>query len=302
MTTFSGLVTQVRQQLMGYARDQQAVAELAVGMTDTDTTFTVSQDTVTSISRGLVEVDDELILVKSFDRTSGQVSVFGGLNGRGAEGTTPAAHSFQALVTSGVTFPRVRVMEAINATIRTLSPGLVAFGETDIVNLSVVYEYGMPADATDVWSVSDQTVGPSQVWEQGRTWKFITKAPTSAFPTGKSVQLLDAVTPGRTMHVVYTKDPQPLVNAADDWLTVTGLPERAADLAVWGACARLLPAYEAARLQQSSIEATERAPLVPVRSAASAAQYYQLMFDKRLAEERARMFEDVPQTQYFAGS
>jgi len=299
MTTFADLMVRVRQQLMGYAKDQSAIAELAVSMAGGDVTFTVSPDTVTSISSGLVEIDEELLLVKSFDRTSGQVTLLGGLNGRGAEGTTPAAHAVQALVTADPRFPKMRIKEAINDTIRALSPGLVAFGSTDIVNSSVVYEYGMPAEATDAWVVSDQTVGPTQVWMQGTRWKFITKAPTSAFPTGKSIQLFDAITPGRTMHVVYTKDPSPLVNLADEWVATTGLPERCADLPIWGACARLLPSYEAARLQQSSIESTERAPLVPPRAAAQAAQYFQMMFDKRLAEERAAMFEQVPQTQYY---
>lgn len=302
MTTFSDLLYRVRQQVLGYTKDQAALSELAVAMTPTDTFFTVDTATVTNVSRGLVEIGDELLLVKSFDRTSGTVSVMGGLNGRGFEGTTATAHAVQSLVTADPRFPRVRIKEAINDTIRGVYPALVVFDTAEITNTAVVYEYGMPADATDVWSVADQTVGPSRVWMQGRTWRFNPSASPADFPTGKSVQLFDAVTPGRTMRVKYTKAPKALVADGDDFAAVSGLPERTADLIVFGACARLLPAYDAARLQQSAVEATERAPLVPPSSAAKTAQYYMALYQQRLMEERALMFEENPQVQFFAGA
>lgn len=296
MTTFDGLLSRIRQQAMGYAKDQSALAELAVSMTETDTTLTATTDTVTSLSRGLVEVDDELILVRSFDRASGVVQIMGGLNGRGAEGSVAAAHSAQALVTADPRFPRVRMREAVNDVLTSLYPQLVVFDTTEISNISVVYEYGMPADALDVWAVSNQTIGPSQVWMQGSSYRFNPTADTAAFPTGKSIQIFDSITPGRAMLIKYAKAPSPLVNGGDDFEAVTGLPERCVDLVVWGACARLLPAYEAARLQQSAVESTERAALVPPSSATKTAQYYMAMYQQRLEEERSRMFQDHPQT------
>jgi hypothetical protein len=302
VTTFDGLLSRIRQQTLGYTKDQASLSELAVSMTASDTTFAVDTATVTNISRGLVEIDDELLLVKSYDRTSGVVTLMGGLNGRGVEGSTAATHAVQALVTADPRFPRIRIKEAINDTIHGVYPQLLVFATTEITNTSVVYEYGMPADAKDVWSVADQTVGPTKVWMQGRSWKFNPRANTTDFPTGKSVQLFDAVTPGRAMRVTYVKEPSVLVNGSDVFETVTGLSDRCADLITYGACARLLPAYEAARLQQSSIESTERAPLVPPSSASKTAQYYMAMYQQRLAEERALMFDENPQVQFFAGA
>lgn len=299
MTTFDGVLTRIRQQTLGYAKDQPAVGELASDMLADDTSFTADADTVTALSRGLVEIDDELILVKGYDRGSGVVQVMGGPNGRGAEGTTPAAHSAQALITADPRFPRARVREAVNDVIQSLYPQLVVFETTEISNVSVVYEYGMPADALDVWAVSNQLIGPTQVWTQGSNYRFNPTADTTAFPTGKSIQLFDAVTPGRAMLIKYTKAPSPLVSGSDDFTTVTGLPERCVDLVVWGACAQLLPAYEAGRLQQSTVESTERAALVPPGSALKGAQYYMAMFQQRLEQERARMFEENPQPTYY---
>lgn len=293
MTTFDGLIARIRQQVSGYTKDQAAYAELAADMLDTDDTFTVSSDTEQAVSRGLIEIDDELILVKRFDAASGVVSVMAGAAGRGREATTPAAHSSGSLITMDPKFPRQRIKEAVNDVLSSLYPQLMVFETTEISNISVVYEYGMPADALDVWTVSNQTIGPSQVWMQGANYSFNSTADTSAFPTGKSIQLFDSVTPGRTMFVKYTKAPQALVNSTDDF-TASGLPERCVDMVMWGACARLLPGYDAARLQQSSIESTERAPLVPPSSAIKTAQYFLAMYQQRLEEERERMFAENP--------
>lgn len=302
MTTFDGLLARIRQQVMGYTKDQAAYSVLAADMSATDTTLTVSPDTVQSISRGLVEIDDELILAQKFDAGSGVVTVMAGLHGRGAEGTVAASHLSGSLITSDPKFPRVRIKEAVNDVLQSLYPSLCIFGTTEITNISVQYEYGMPADALDVWAVANQTVGPSRVWMQGLTYRFNPTADTSAFPTGKSIQLFDSVTPGMTMLIKYVKAPTALVNGNDDFAAVTGLPERCVDLVVWGACARLLPGYDAARLQMSSVEATERAPLVPPASATRTAQYYLAMHQQRLEEERLRMFNENPQTISYAGA
>lgn len=296
MTTFDGLLARIRQQVSGYTKDQAAYAELAADMADDDVTFTVASDTEQSISRGLLEIDDELVLVKKYDSGSRVVSVMAGLNGRGAEGTVPAAHTSGSLITTSPKYPRARMREAVNDVLSSLYPKLVVFDTTVISNVSVVYEYGMPADALDVWAVGDSLIGPTKVWMQGLNFRFNPTADTTAFPTGKSIQLFDPVTPGQPMLIKYTKAPQALVSGSDDFAATTGLPERCVDLVVWGAAARLLPAYEAARLQQSSVEATERAPLVPPSSATKTAQYFMAMYQQRLEEERMRMFEENPQT------
>jgi hypothetical protein len=301
MTTFDQLVRQVRQQLLGFTMNQESVAELAVAMSPTDTAFTCDASTVTNLSRGLVEIDDELILVKTFDQTSGAVTVMGLTNGRGYEGTTAASHAAHALVTSNPAFPRARIKEAINQSITTLYPELVVFGETELTKLAPVVEYALPSDCADVWYVTGQVIGPSKVAQPLPNWRYNPKARTSNFPTGKSIQLFDYVTAGQAVKVVYAKTPSQLVGGSDDF-TTTGYPERYVDLVVYGTCMRLLPALESARLQQQSIEATERAPLVPVSSAAKAMAMYAQLYQTRLQEERDQLYADVPNYAYFQGS
>ena len=299
MTTFADLIIQVSQQVEGYSKNQDALSVLTAGMTAGDTTFTVDIDTVTNLSRGMVEIDEELILIKNYNNLTGVVTVMGGTNGRGYRGTTAATHSSNAIITNDPPFPRQRIKEAINDTINAMYPDLQIFESTEITKLAPVFEYEMPAAAKDVWYVTGQLVGPTRIWQPLIRWRFNPNADTTVFPSGKSIEIFDFVTPGRPQRVTYVKEPTPLVNLTDNFATVTGFPDRVTDIVKWGACARLLPAYEAARLQQIAVESTERANLVPTTSAAKAASYFQQLYYTRLAEERRRQWEEIPNYQRY---
>lgn len=312
-TSFDQLVSRVKQQLLGYTRDQASISYLVAPMGPTDSTFQVDTDTVTNVSRGLVEIDDELIRVKKFDRASGTVTIMGafggGSAGRGVEGTTPASHALNAEVTDDPMYPRARIKEAINDTIQATYPDLWVFGEFEFPKIAARYEYPLPVEAEDVYKVYVNTIGPSAVWFPLSSWRFNPQASTTVgqvkptpTPTGKSLQIMrDFIVPGRNIRVTYKKKPNTLTNNSDDFETVTGYPERYIDMIIYGACWRLLPAYEAARLQQSQIEATERAPLVPTGAGSQAAQYYLSLYTRRLQEERDRLFSLYENNQYFNG-
>lgn len=303
--SFDQIITRVRQQIQGFTLDQEQYSVLQANMLATDTTFTVATSTVSNVFRGTMEVDDELIQVQSVDRTSGIVTVLGGVNGRGWTNTTAASHSANAIITMAPKFPRQRIKDEINNTIRAMYPSLVVFKSVEITKLAPVYEYSLPADVEDIWYITGQLVGPTKIWQPLPNWRYNPQADTQAttdFPNGKSIQIFDFVTPGRQMKVVYSTTPNTLVNNSDDYATVSGFLERTVDVVVYGAIARLLPTYEAARLQMRSIEATERAPLVPTGAAAKAAQYYQALYQQRLDAERMRMLEEVPNFATFQGS
>lgn len=295
--TFGNIVQRVRQQLLGYTKDQAAISYLTQPMSATDTTFMVDPGTVTKLSQGLVEIQDEMVLVRNYDRTTGVVNVMAGLNGRGVEGSVATEHFTDDIVTSDPRFPRLRIKEAINDTIMALYPDLWVFGQTEFPYVAARYEYVLPPEVENVYKVVANTVGPSAIWYPMTKWRFNTMAsttpgqvkPTPA-PTGKTIQIFDGVVPGRNVRVSYTAPPSTLVNEEDDFETTTGYPERYIDMITYGACWRMLPSYEAGRLQQQSIEATERAALVPTGAATSASQYFLGLYTKRFNEERDRMF------------
>jgi hypothetical protein len=257
----------------------------------------VDTGTVTNLSRGLVEIDDELLLIKNYDRPTGTVTVMAELNGRGVEGTVAAAHADNSIVTDDPMYPRTRIKEAINDAINGTYPDLWVLGAYEFPKIAARYEYPVPTDVEDILNVTSNTVGPSAVWFPNSSWRFNPLASTTPgqvkptpTPTGKTIQIMrDFVTPGRFIRVNYLKRPNTLSAGTDDFVTTTGYPERYVDLITYGACWRLLPAYESARLQQSAIEATERAPLVPTGAGSKASQYYMALYQQRLAEERTRL-------------
>lgn len=302
MPTFAQLIARVKSELLGFALNQESISSLTVSMGASDTTFQANGETITDLSRGLVEIDDELILAQKWDQTSGTVTVLGGTAGRGYMGTTAASHSNGALITSNPAFPRLRIKEAINSTITSLYPDLVVFGSTEITFNAVQVEYSLPSDVTDVWYVVGQVIGPSKVAQPLPNWRYNPKARTANFATGKSIQLFDSVVPGQAVKVVYAKTPTALSADSDDFAGVTGYEDRIHDLVIYGACKRLIPALEVARLQQQAVEATERAPLVPPSSATKAAQLYASLYAERLQEERARQMGEVPNYAFFQGS
>jgi hypothetical protein len=302
MPTYDQLVTRVRRELRGFTLDQASVCTLDQDMLASDTTFTADTADISEVSRGLVEIDDELILVKSFDSQTGVVTVLGGLNGRGAEDTTAASHTAEAIITMAPTFPRKVIKDAINDSITNLYPSLVVLDTTDFAYTAAQVEYAMPAEAEDVWSVVGRWVGPELVSGAMPNWRFSTHPNATDFPTGRSIQLWTGITPGQNVRVVYSKRPALLVNNADDFATTTGYPDRVADLVVWDAARRLLPSVMSARLQQTSVESTERSQLVGTGDVQRAVQTYSAMYGERLQTERERQFQENPNFQTFQGS
>lgn len=299
--TLADMKGRIKQMLQGYTRNQEQITWLTSGMTASDTTFNVDLSTVGLVSRGLVQINDELLLVSSFNRNTGEVTVAAGTNGRGRENTTPATHATNDIVVMDPDYPRQRITEAINDTINATYPHLFVTDTHEFTKTAARYEYEMPADAEDVLRVTFDTIGPSKVWPPSQPWRFNPQASTSSngSSTGKSIGIGDFIVPGRLVHVVYTKKPGNLTDNSQDFETQTGYPERYVDMIQFGAVARLLMGVEAARLQQKSVEATERAPLVPTGAATNASQMFWGMYQRRLNEEMDRLHELYPSYQSF---
>jgi hypothetical protein len=301
--TFAQLQSRVRQQLLGFTKDQEQFSYLTADMTASDTTFRVDTETIDQLSAGLVEIGDELLLVKKFDRTTGLVTVMADTNGRGREGTTAATHATNDLVISDPLFSKAVIKQACVDAIQGIYPDIPVFAQTTVTKTAPVFEYELPSTVEEVWQVNADTVGPSKVNFAVQKWRLNVHANTDRFPSGKSIQVLDSITPGRKIRIAYTKPPTNPVNDSDDLASTTGYSsadiDRFSDLLTYGAVARLLPAYESARLQQGAIESMERANLVPVTSASKAAQYYWQLYKTRIEEERVRVMQLRETLQHF---
>lgn len=290
------IVDRVKQNLYSFSQQQQEYTYLTAPIGTTDTTLDVAD--ATQVSRGLIEVGGtELMYVLNVNRQSNTIALLP--TGRGWMQTTPASFLANAAVENNPIFPYQRVVEAVNDTIDAVYPDLYALGTATITKLSVVYNYALPAAVEEVLQVKYAIIGPSNIYPWMRRWRFDGQASVTTFPTGKSIELLEEVTPGREMVVTYMQEPAELVNPTDDFVTVTGLPGTAVELIIYGACQRLAPSLEGSRLILDAAEVSERASLVPSGSAAKISQYYGQLYNVRLQEERRKLYDRVERNIHF---
>jgi hypothetical protein len=289
-STFLDLQNRVKQLLYGITWDQEQYTYITsnVGLTDT----TINVDDATQVSRGLVEIDSELMNVQAFNVQTNTITIFP--FGRGFYGSTPATHVTGASVINNSKFPKIRVQESINDIINEVYPTLFAVSTSEFPKNAVQYNYPLPATVDDVLQVNYQVIGPSLTWPSMRRWRFDPNASPGTFSTGKSVNLQEEVTPGRLIRVTCVSQPQPLVNDTDGFAAVSGLPESAKDAIVYGAAAKLMVAYDAARLQMDSVEASERAALTQPTSAANTSKYFMAIYQERLDLEGKKLRDRYP--------
>lgn len=291
-STFLDLQNRVKQLLYGITWDQEQYTYLVNSIGTGDLTFAVND--ATQVSRGLIEIDNELMNVQTFNSavTPNTVTVFP--FGRGFYGSTAATHAANASVINNSKFPKIRVQEAINDIINEVYPTLFAVTSSDITKVAVQYGYGLPATVDEVLTVNYAVIGPSQIWPSMRRWRFEPNADPGTFPTGKAVYLLEEVTPGRIMRVTTIGQPSNLVNDTDGFAAVSGLPETAKDAIVYGAAAKLMVSYDAARLQMDSVEAAERAAVTQPTSASNTSKYFMAIYQNRLDLEGKKLRDRYP--------
>lgn len=295
MSTFSQLTDQTLMQLYGYTTLQDQATYLTGALTATGLTATVND--VTSISRGIVEIGDEIIWVDSLNSSTGVLTI--PPYGRGFRGTTAAAHSIGDRVVSSPMFPRQMVKDAINDAIKSVYPELFAVGETTFTYQPAISTYALPAGALDVFQVSWQTTGPSKEWLPIRRMRVDKHAATSQFSTGVTLNVYDSITPGRTIKVVYSKEPTALVNDSDVFSTVSGLPASCEDLIKFGAAYRLTPFFDSAHLSGQSAEADYSGQPRNQNNAAALSRFLLQMYQVRLAEEQSGLQRIFPVRSYY---
>ena len=295
MSTFSQLTDQTLMQLYGYTTLQDQATYLTAGLSATGLTATV--DDTTAISRGIVEIGDEIIWVDTVDTSASTLTI--PPYGRGFRGTTAAAYSSGTRVASSPMFPRKMVKDAINDAIKSVYPELFAVGETTFTYQPAISTYALPAGALDVFQVSWQTTGPSKEWLPVRRMRIDKHAATSQFTTGVTLNIYDSITPGRTVKVVFSKEPTALVNDSDVFNTVSGLPASCEDLIKFGAAYRLTPFFDSAHLSGQSAEADYSGQPRNQNNAASLSRFLLQMYQVRLAEEQKGLQSVFPVRSYY---
>ncbi len=290
MTTFNELINEVAMSLSGYTMRQDRTTHLTGAINTTDKTISV--DSVSNISKGLIEVGDELMWVDSFDQTAKTLTV--APYGRGYFGTPVTSKPVDTKVTIAPTYPRASIKRAINEAIMDATGPLYGVAAATIDYSPAVTTYTLPEASQDILAVSYEDVGPTKEWFPVRRWRVDKTANASAFNSTQSISIYDVVPTVSTVQVVYSFDPAPLEFDDDDFELTTGLSTSAKNVITLGARYKLLSDIDSGRGTFTSPEADAQTARVPYGAVASQSKYVYALYQQRLQDEASRLRDRYP--------
>ena len=293
MATLKDMIDEVKSNLTGYTMRQDRITYLAnaSGLTTTDSSIQIGSSS--NLAKGIIEIDDELIWIDSFDKSSSTLTAIPGF-GRGYSNTSPAPHAQYAQVTLSPTFPRVNIRKAINDTINSVYPTLWTAASYTFTFNSAQNSYALPDDCEDIIQISWETVGPSKEWKMVDKWRLDGMANSSSFNSTAAIVIFDYITPGRTVQVWYRSTPNTLDSTNEDFSDVTGLPDTCRDVITLGAAYRLLSFLDAGKINLTSAESDNADTKIPSNAGQSASKYIYALYQQRLKEENSKLTSKYP--------
>ena len=302
--TLSEMIDEVIVNLAGYTFQQDRSTYLSSAVTTTTSSsaspLILSLGSTENVGKGVLEIDEELMWVDSFDRIANTATV--APYGRGYLGTTAATHTADSKVTISPTFPRHNIKRAINDTIRSLGANIFAVKTTTFTFNAAQSTYAFNnLNIKNILTVSWQEIGPSQEWRPIRRWDLDAIADSTAFGSGaQTITLGEAPVPGRTVKIVYATDPVAFTSNSQDYVTQTGLPESTRDLVILGAAYRLLSFLDPARASMVSPQADETDAKRPYGASQSATKQLYALYAQRLQEETKSQQKNYPPRVHFS--
>lgn len=286
MATLNQLTEQTLGEVNSYVKNQESVTVITSATTAGDSTMLV--DDATALSKGIVEIDDELIYLKKVIAASGSIQVLGTTGnpiGRGWRGTTATSHVTGSIVRNNPIFPRNQVKRAINETIKAMTFPCISY-ETFTFNGSD-YSYIMPDSLVDITGISWDVPDSTGVWQLIKGWRLDTNYYDATTSTIKQALILkESPMPGRTVNVQYTKYPTSITDNQE--LTVSGLPASCEDVVRLGAMYRLLSTVDPGKVTATAVSADALDQPVQAGASTNAAKYLFQLYTVRLAEEIAK--------------
>lgn len=295
MTTLADMTEQVISDLSSYVRTQDSLTVLTASMTDSDTSMTV--DDISGLSKGLVEIGDELVYVKRLVPADSMAQILPGT--RGFKNTTAVAHTENTLVRNSPTFPRSAVQRAINDTL--LAVDLSALGKYDFEFDGTSLTYPLPVGCTDVVGVTAESQDSTNRWPEITHFRLDPNYwGTGDTEARMAIELRETPASGSTVRVQYLGTPTALALPATLFST-TGLPASCVDMIRLGAMWRLIATLDPGKLVATAPSADAQDAAVPVGKGSDVSRYLFQLFSARLAEEKAKQVDLFAKTIHYQG-
>ena len=286
MATLNQLTEQTLGEVNSYVKNQESVTVLTSTTTAGDLTMQV--DDPSALSRGIVEIDDELIYLKKVFPNSGTIQALGTAgnpSGRGWRTTGATSHVSGSIVRNSPIFPRNQVKRAILETIKSMNFPCITY-HTFTFN-GADYSYIMPDALEDIVGISWDVPDSTGVWQIIKNYRVDKNYYDSTTQSIKIALILkESPMPGRTVNVQYTKLPTAITDNQE--LTVSGLPSSCEDVVRLGAMYRLLSTVDPGKVIATTVSADTLDQPVQPGASTSAAKYIFQLYTVRLAEEVAK--------------
>jgi hypothetical protein len=296
--TVASMIDELRALLRTWVTNEEQSATLAADIASDalGATVTTTRDITLGITSGIIEIERELIYASSVT-PDGTVTIPAW--GRGYMSTIAAAHVQGVRIISQPLYPRQKMLDKLNDTMRRMFPSVYAVKYFNTIATLPIITYDLPDDAERVLTGEWQLPDGRNYWRTIKHWRMNRGGrPTTASGNnpqqGVTVDVGDAMMPGRPIHFAYAAKPVPLVNETDDFATVTGFAESLKDVVIYGAAAALVIPNETARLQLGSMEQQDRLVKITPSAALTASRFLEQQFQTRLAEERKTQSQDYP--------
>lgn len=293
MTTFDQMVDDVLVYLRSFTRDQELSTHLVEALSASVLSMQVNDASL--ISRGRIEIDDEIIWVDSVDRGNNTVVI--APYGRGMDGTTAVTHTSLTRLIVQPLYSRQMVKDTINQILGGLGNQLFAVDSATLTATPQTVSYDLPAYTQRVLNVlagDFTTFGDS---EYVRRWKFDPQS--SASETGKSLYVYDPTMTGMTMNVTFFRSPVQLVNG--DSFEDTLLPGTCYDVIVLGTAARLMSTATSYLASTRAIEPGSLDKQVDPNQITQQSRYLFTLFQQRLEEEKVQLLHSYVTRAHYTG-
>jgi len=244
----SELVEGILISLYGQTSQSDASTSLTQAINGTDLTFTVKDPD--DLSRGLVEIDMELLRITDIDMSTSTVTV--APTGRGHRGTQATGHAVGAEVRMQPIIPYSSVVREIRSELATIYPRISATCYVEFQALPTVGTYELPSDVGVVLDVRYRDNRGE--WQRVRGWEVEHGANTDDISSGKVLRLSAPAT--ATVRVIYGR-PFGKLDELEDLLSDAGVPESLEDVIRLGVICRLLPTLDIARLSVTNTASSE---------------------------------------------
>ena len=287
MSTLEQLVDRVDTLLHGYSLNTESTTWLTSTLSTSATSVSVNDASV--VSRGFIQIDDEIMYVASTNSVENIITLAPW--GRAQRGSKAASHATNTKVVVAPLFPRYEIKKAINNTIDAMYPNVFAVGQYEFSYIAARTTYDVPDEIQHVLSVTHSVIGPSKEWLPVRAWQIDRVANPTAFGDGTnfghSLGIYSPVVPGRKINVAYSKRPTTFnIDSAStqEYSTVTGMPSYSEDVVVYGAAWRMISFLDPSRLGPLSAEADVLDNQRGARSGENAARFLYNIYTTRLNE------------------